>query len=65
MRASYTRKKIGGFMYKLMFREDKYYANRAADVHREEGYRARVLPDPRKQGNYEVWRSVNKIKPKR
>ena len=62
MRGSYTRKKIKGIMYTLMIREDKHYANRAAKMYRDEGYRAVVLPCSWKANLYEVWRSVNKLK---
>ncbi len=60
MRASSERKRFGSRLYKLMIREDRYYAEKVAVIYREEGYLARVIPDSRKKGNFEVWRSVNK-----
>ena len=64
MRPCYVRKRIGSRLYKLMLREEKHWAERAARVYRDEGYLAAVLPDPKKPGNYEVWRSVRKAKTK-
>jgi len=61
MRPSHTRKKIRGVMYTCFAREDGFYADRIVKLLKQEGYRAVKLHDPKIKGQYEVWRSVNKI----
>ena len=55
----YVRKRFGSRLYKPMISEEKKYALRAAEIYRDEGYFAKVLPDEKRKGQFMVWRSVN------
>ena len=60
MKGSHVTKKIKGIMYVWWGNNDEFYANRTADIIREAGWRAEVLPS-NKKGEFEVWKSVNKV----